>query len=493
VIDAMTGDFLAPNGDTVSPAMTAYQDIPKATNSFKPNASGKQLSAEEAAAIVQKVAKIPDGRTLKGKSLGNYRGNSEQSVWNLTFRDDQQGYYGPESESYAAVDAKTGQILEFEENRFGRPVPASDDDVKPNKEDSRKKAIELVQQLYPNASENLKIMENPVMYYPSPDNTYSLSFQRFFDGKPIEGDVVTVTLNAEGQLIRFYSNQTPNLAEKAKGLTAKISKEEATKRYLEDTTLQLQFFRFGDRWSPEGVANTKVKLIYQQTFKEGLHNGFAIDAEDGKWKSSWDAGVVPQNDAAKPNDIAGHWAEETLQTLLRHQIIKPNEDGNVNPDQAITRGEWLSMIVKAVDPYYDQSYHDPNQGKELFDDVKKDNEYYPAARWAYERKWIDANERNLGLNQQMTREDLAVSLVRIVNYQKLAKFMDSEEIDFTDSSQIKSKGAVSIITRLGLMKGTDGKFHPGSQVTKAEAASVIMGLVKLQGKTDVPIGQMYYR
>lgn len=494
VIDAVTGEFLSPNGEVRSKDRKAYQDLPKSSNSFKPNTSGKQLTADEAAAIVEKVAKIPDGRTLKSKSLGNYRGNSNQSdVWNLTFRDDKQPHFGPYSESFAAVDANTGQILEFEDNRFGPPIHASENAAKPNKEEARKKAIELVQQLYPNANEQLKIMENPVMYYPSTDQTYSLSFQRFFNGKPVEGDVVTLTLNAEGKLTRFFSNQTSNLAEKAKGVTPKISKEEATKRYLADSTLQLQFYRFGDLWAPGGAENTKMKLVYQQTFKEGLHGGFAIDAADGKWKSAWDPGFDPQNKEVKPTDIAGHWAEETLQTLLRHQIIKPNEKGLVNPDQAITRGEWLSMIVKAVDPYFEQSYRDPSQEKELFDDVKKDDEYYPAARSALERKWIDGNERKLQLNQQMTREDLAVSLVRIVNYQKLAKFMDSEETTFADSAQIKSKGAVSLITRLGLMKGTDGKFNPNSQITKAEAASVIMGLVKLQGKTDVPIGQMYYR
>lgn len=494
VIDALTGEFLAPDGEPLGNGSTAYQDIPKSLEAFKPNASGKPLTAEEAAAIVQKVAKIPDGRSLQGKSLGSYRGNQEQSVWNLTYRDSKQQFYGPESETFAAVDAKTGQILEYEENRFGRPAPASDDDAKPNKEEAKKKAIELVQQLYPNASEELKFMElNPFSYYPNAENSISFGFQRFYEGIPVEGNNVNVTLNAKGQLLRLYTNQTPKLAEKVKGLSPKISKEEATKRYLEDSTVQLQFLRFGDRWNPEGAANTTVKLVYQQSFKDGLHGGFAIDAADGKWKSGWDPGVESQGDMVKPTDIAGHWAEESLQTLLRYQIIKTDLEGRVNPDQTITRGDWLNMIVKSVDPYYDRGYNEPTTLTELFEDVKKDNPYYPAARWALERQWLEAKERKLQLDQAMTREDLAVSLTHIINYDKLAKFMDAEETMFTDSAGIKSKGAVSIIARLGLMQGTNGKFNPESKVTKAQAAAILMGLVKLQGKTDVPIGQMYYR
>ena len=213
--------------------------------SFKPNPSGKQLTAEEAAALVQKVVKIPDGRSLKSKSLSNW-GNREQSVWQLSFRDDKQGFFGPDSETFAAVDAKTGQILEYSENRFERPESSSENTPKPNKDEAKKKAIELVQQLYPNATEELKLTEfNPFGYYPTPGDTVSVSFQRFFDGKPVEGDMVTVTLNADGQLNRFYSNGIQNLAEKVKGIIPKVTKEEATKLYLNDSTVQLQFFRFG--------------------------------------------------------------------------------------------------------------------------------------------------------------------------------------------------------------------------------------------------------
>jgi len=489
VIDAMTGEFLSPTGQLLNKESVIYEEIPKDAQAFKP--SGKQITAEEAAAIVQKVGKIPEGRTLQGKSLGSYRGNQEQSVWNLTFRDNTQGYFGPESETFAAVDAKTGQILEFEENRFGRPG-SLDETEKPNEVEAKKRAIELIQQLYPNASEDLKLLNtNSMLYYPAQENTVSFVFQRFYKGIPVEGDTVNITLNAKGQIVRLYTNQTPDLAGKVKGLPAKISKEEAMKRYLQDTSVQLNFLRVGEPWSPEGAANSEIKLVYQQTFKDGLHSGFAIDANDGKWKSGWDPSGDAQHQAIEPQDIKGHWAEASLQTLLRYQIIKPDEKGQLNPDLAITRGEWLDMMVKSVDPYYDQVYNDP-QASEWFEDVKKDHAYYPAARWARERDWIDAKERKLGLDQVLTREDLAVSLTHIVNYDKLAKLMDADEIAFTDAAQIKAKGAVSIIARLGLMKGLDGKFNPTGQVTKAQAATVLMELVKLQGKTDFPIGQIRY-
>ncbi|TCS76104.1 hypothetical protein EDD64_10476 [Effusibacillus lacus] len=42
------------------------------------------------------------------------------------------------------------------------------------------------------------------------------------------------------------------------------------------------------------------------------------------------------------------------------------------------------------------------------------------------------------------------------------------------------------------MNGSDGWFKPQEQVSRAQAASVIMRLVHLQGKTDQPIGERQY-
>jgi hypothetical protein len=54
---------------------------------------------------------------------------------------------------------------------------------------------------------------------------------------------------------------------------------------------------------------------------------------------------------------------------------------------------------------------------------------------------------------------------------------------------MKAKGAAVIVEQLGLMTGADGKFNPKQTVTKAEAATVMMRLVHLQGKTDRTIGE----
>lgn len=92
---------------------------------------------------------------------------------------------------------------------------------------------------------------------------------------------------------------------------------------------------------------------------------------------------------------------------------------------------------------------------------------------------------------KLTREQLAVHLANFLKYNKLTAYLDKDVTvsQFSDSSAINNKGAVALVVKLGLLKDDNGKFNPQQNVTKALAASVIMKLVELQGKTDQIIGQ----
>ncbi|MGZ7440754.1 S-layer homology domain-containing protein [Paenibacillus sp. TH7-28] len=95
------------------------------------------------------------------------------------------------------------------------------------------------------------------------------------------------------------------------------------------------------------------------------------------------------------------------------------------------------------------------------------------------------------MDETLTREPLAVMLAAVVNYDKLAEFLDQDEKvnKLADAKALTHPGAVAVTLKLGLLQPQNGKFLPQQPVTKAEAAAVLMRLVKLQGHTDQPIGQ----
>ncbi|MNJ68925.1 Endo-1,4-beta-xylanase A precursor [compost metagenome] len=69
---------------------------------------------------------------------------------------------------------------------------------------------------------------------------------------------------------------------------------------------------------------------------------------------------------------------------------------------------------------------------------------------------------------------------------------DASLNQFSDASSIQNPGAVALCVKLGLLQGQNGKFNPQGTVTRAEVATILMNLVKLQGQTDQAIGQYNY-
>lgn len=503
ILDAVTGEFLNGAGEPVKAEAAGYEELPAAGTGFQPAkpAGGQFLTAEEAAKIVEKAFQIPAGKTLVTKMLEDDYRDRNRKVWRLIWSAAEGVPFGPyREESYAVVDARTGQVLEYREEQFAPSLPTDKQGEEGKQQgrispdEARKRAMELVQRLYPNARAELKWVKQDLdLLVPPSESSYSFIFQRFYQNRPVEGNGVNITLDASGK-IRYYSaNVTAGLDEKLKGLEPKISEEEARAKYLANTDLQLQYTRFGGYWTTDnGYVKPLVKMVYQEIFKNGMNFGLAIDAADGRLRSRW-LPVPAEETVVQPVDIDNHPAEEELRTMVQYGILQPDSAGRLEPDRAITRGEWLQMMAKAVDPYYQQVYYSDYE-QPAFKDVSPESPYYKAAIFAVQRQWLE-DKMFLGVDQPLTREELAVSLAHILGYDKLAKILANDKdllAGFRDADQIKEKGAVYIAHQLGLLTAANGTFNPNGKVTRADAAVVMMRLVRLQGKTDNKINGAYY-
>ncbi|MBO8171223.1 MAG: S-layer homology domain-containing protein [Bacillaceae bacterium] len=495
-IDAVSGKFLTYSGDPVEGEQPQYEEIPASEERFaalEPKGDDGYISAEQAVAVVKEVAEIPEGRELASQTLGNapWRGDDYGKLWRLTWRDPDQP--GPFAESYAVVDAITGQLLEYEYNRFYRAKPDDEaqDADKISREQADKLAIQLVNRLYPDAMNELKWMKQDATVPVEPSsNSFRYRFQRFYEDIPVMNDWVNMTLDASGKLLYYRVERTPDLKEKVKDLNVQVTEEEAKAKYLENTHLRLQYQTFRGIRTTEGYQEPVIKLVYHQVFENGLNAGYAIDAGSGEWVSSWYGAPEMDKEMVKPKDIEGHWAQNELETLVQYRIIEPDEQAKIYPDQAITRGEWLEMMVRAVRPNYDRYIRDRGTP---FEDVTPESPYYNAINAALEYYWIDEDQKRFEPEKQITREELAVSLTHMLGYDKLAGYLDArgDLLTFEDADQIEAKGAVLIAQELGLLNGSGGLFRPDGHVTRAQAAVVMMRLVQLQGKTDKKIDMRY--
>lgn len=500
MIDAQTGEFVSYTGEAVQAEGREYVAVPEIGTSFPvvtaTPADGEFISVEQAAAIVEEVAHIPDNRTLQSKSRSKHWRNEKQEVWNLRWADEEQRYFGSFEETYALVDAQTGQLLEYREDRYPSIRPVSKQETEEQMQEAeqlseqelQKIALELINKLYPNAAIELQWVKGDVQDpYLGGENLVMFSFQRFYEEIAVQRDIASITLDGNGQLKNYNMNRTDNLEEKVKGLEAKISQEEAKSQFIKDTKLQLRYQYFADQ-RPNVAPTSMTKLIYGQIFSDDQVSSGALDAMTGKWRSMWESAVQHSGAILQPIDVKGHWAEQELTTLVQYRILETDESGNIYPDQTISYGEWLEMMAKAVDPHLNQSY--AYQTSEEFD-ISNESPYYASVQLAIRYQWLNTNDKNLRLDDPLTREELAVSLSYILGYNKLTSYLGNEQdvVAYTDREQIKTTGAVTLVDRLGLMNSADGVFAPQEKVSRAEAASVLMRLVYLQGKTDQVIGR----
>ncbi|ULO08582.1 S-layer homology domain-containing protein [Paenibacillus sp. 19GGS1-52] len=491
-VDAVTGKRIDNEGaDSTSP-MT-YADVPQSKKVFRLRSTSTELSAEEAAKLVEQVAFIPAGRKLLSKSLSDDYQTPGRKIWRLTWSEG-NNFYGGTAQSTAEVDALTGQILTFQAEQLNYPEvtkaqAAPTGGKKITQAEAKLKSLELVNLLYDKASSELKLVQYGGDWNVVPGGTgYRYQFIRYYKGIPVSDGNVNITLDLYGRLQDYSIYRNTGLEKIAQvPADATVTKQEALAIYKSQYKMQLQYTQIGGFTMNNTYATPSVKLTYTPVLMDSGKSLEVLDAVTGKWVSYYPI-IALQGTPITATDLKGHWAEKELSELVKYNVLTPEADGKVNPEQEITVGDWLTMIAKATTPNY-TSYYNGNERKAVAG-VNLENPYYEAVNFAAEHGWI-SKDVVLQTESKLTREQLAVQLTSFLKYNKISAFMDKDATvsQFSDNASIINKGAVAVAVKLGLLQADNGKFNPQQIVTKALAASVIMKLVELQGKTDQTIGQ----
>ncbi|WP_161631223.1 YcdB/YcdC domain-containing protein [Paenibacillus pinihumi] len=484
-LDAQSGKLIETPGFGNSGSV--YADIPAATEVFKPHQGG-QLTAEQAEETIKAAVAVPSDFTLSSQRLGeDYRGGKGQ-MWNLSW---QKGQFMGENLN-AVVDASTGEIRHFSFFKYPRHILGDTADQEAPKvkktsvteQQARDTALKLIVKLYPNAREELKLINAEGLRkadnsFGDQEDRFQYTFQSFYKGTPLLRNTVTVSLDADGKL-SAYHNETvklDGLGASLDLLTAKISEEAARSSYHAELKAELTYEAFIDG----------IKLIYKPLIRGG-RAAHVIDAQTGEIKLLFNRdGGLGAEQTSIPADIEGHWANSQITTLINYGLLKPDPDGRIHPDSSIRYGDWMNMIRRGV--YGEHDGYLRSEEKH-FADVQEDSEFKGGVDFFVENSWLKANPGNkLNPGRTLTRGELSILLANMLKYGKLAEHMtdDVRIASLKDSDKIKNKGAAAIVSNLGLLTPSGGRFNPDAPVTKAQAAVVMMRLVELQGKTDTAI------
>jgi len=203
--------------------------------------------------------------------------------------------------------------------------------------------------------------------------------------------------------------------------------------------------------------------------------------------------------SAKFIDVANHWAKESIDYVVGRGLLSGTSETTFAPNTAMTRGMLVTALGRLAG--VDVKTYTTNS----FTDVKADSAFRPYIEWAYKKGVVQGiGNQQFAPDRAITREEIAVICA---NYAKATSYtlpVTRKAIAYADVSSIGSvyNTAVTAMQQAGIMiGGTDNRFNPKSNATRAEVSSMLHHYIKLtidpataQGWAKNDDGQyMYYK
>lgn len=169
------------------------------------------------------------------------------------------------------------------------------------------------------------------------------------------------------------------------------------------------------------------------------------------------------------------WAQESINELSKMGVISGVGNSQFQPDENVTREEFLTMLIKAFG-LVDQ------EAACNFSDVDKGQWYYAYIASAQKLGVSEGiNQETFGVGLHITRQDMSSLAYRAAKIANVALDASNEDIDFADKDDIADYAVDSIaaMKKASIINGYENnKFEPNGLATRAQAAKIIYGLLK---------------
>ncbi len=175
--------------------------------------------------------------------------------------------------------------------------------------------------------------------------------------------------------------------------------------------------------------------------------------------------VIPQG--SKYSDVPdNHWASQYIEAMTKQGIVS-GYNGSFNPDNTVTRAEYLKMLcgIFKVD----------GADSTDFADVLLTDWYAPYVGGAKKAGLIEGTGTGFNPNGDITRQDAAVMLTRFMKYAGI-ELDAGGDLNYSDADDISdyANEAIQILTGMGILNGVgDGRVAPLDLMTRAQAAKML--------------------
>ena len=169
-----------------------------------------------------------------------------------------------------------------------------------------------------------------------------------------------------------------------------------------------------------------------------------------------------------------YWGAEAINAMLKANIISMPEDKRFRPEDAVTREEFVKLLVLTFDIPVKEEV------EEIFTDVTSDKWSAPYVYAAHAAGIVNGiGDGIFGAQDTLSRQDMATMIYRAFKYCGLEAEGESL-VSFTDDASISdyAREAVYSLCKAGAINGMDdGSFAPTNLCTRAQAAKVLYAFV----------------
>lgn len=170
------------------------------------------------------------------------------------------------------------------------------------------------------------------------------------------------------------------------------------------------------------------------------------------------------------SDITGHWAENYIIDLVTSGAVSGYDDGTFRPDNAVTRAEFVKMVVNAFG--YDVA---DSISESSFTDVETEAWFAPYIESANTSNIVDGySDGTFGPGNTINRAEAMKILLSAANLETTeiteASFNDVDETAWF-APYVYTAYDMAIVSGYG-----NDQFGPGDNMTRAQVAKVIMEL-----------------
>lgn len=170
-----------------------------------------------------------------------------------------------------------------------------------------------------------------------------------------------------------------------------------------------------------------------------------------------------------PDVSAEHWAYQDIQAASDYGLIQGLEDGTFQPEETLNRASFVTILQRMF------AWETVTPPSPSFSDVQPGDWYYAAAETA-RAHGVTGDDSLFQPMAYITREDMAVMLIRALGYETLAEDLAGQDSSFPDVTS--HPGHIALAAAIGMTNGmeVDGRllFQPGSFATRGQAAAMLV-------------------